>query len=99
MTLNFKEVRYFKVDSSDLEDLIQETYKIRYEMAAQEEWSNDSSHSYNNIDGKLTKLGEKDLVSFIETEKTEFGITKVLLNDLVRKNLIPAGNWLITVCW
>lgn len=96
--LRFEEVSYFKVDSSDLENLIKEVYKKEYDMIGGQEWSNDTQHSFKNIKGNLSKFDKEELKDFTEG-KESFCSLNIILNDLVKNNHIPAGSWLVTVCW
>lgn len=76
-----------------------------FSIVAMEEWNNDEEHSFNNI--KKTDYPKKyhtdrdEMERFIETG--EWSIYKpgvfTILEYLVYKEILPEGNYLISVCW
>lgn len=89
--LKFETKIYKEVDYHDLEQFIFEIYGEQYESVAEEEWNNYSSHEFN----------VKKQVDF-DKDKTidifDGGVHEILQN-LVNRDLIEEGNYLISVSW
>ena len=59
--LKYKEVKYFKVDYYDLEDFLKEVYelKVRPEIVAMQEYSNDMSDTFNVEKEEIERLNTR----------------------------------------
>lgn len=92
-----KKETIIRADYREVEKLINKTYGIDYSIVECEELGNDSTVSFNNINGEIESEEEHEL------EETILGNnmyrTHLLLNDLCRKGLIEAGNYVIDVRW
>lgn len=87
-----------KVDSYDLEEFIEKVTGHTYEIVASEEWSNDSQHRFT-VEAKLDKWNKEDWNTFKATGEAECYRLRAILNGLCADGHIPAGNYLVTVCW
>jgi hypothetical protein len=95
----FKQVIYNEIDYRELEELIKTQYNLDDFQII--ESPNDSSHTFS-IDGILLGDGKYDSARVTEkiTHKyCEIWAISYLLNDLCRKGVIPAGNYLVNVSW
>jgi hypothetical protein len=94
---------YHKIEYGDFESIVQAVYDQEYEFVADVECGNDSEHSFTDVTkGSLDKYGPYDrqtLEEFKSIGKYGYGTARILLNDLVDQELIPEGNYLITVSW
>ncbi len=93
-----KEITYQVMSDSEFNELVKHTYGHEYNFAMDNECGNDSQHTFNKINGVQESYDIEDLEKFKKTGNS-FMITRVLLNDMVNKNILPVGNYLITVCW
>lgn len=87
-----------EVDYDELESLIECVYGREVELVVSEEWGNYEAHTFS-ADGKLDKYEEAALLKFQEEGYASFGITRVLLNDLVRKGEIEASEYVVSIFW
>ena len=98
MKINTKVVH--QVEYSDMERFVSETYGKRYSFVASEECGNDSSHSYAvRKKEALDEWDQRDLKLFIERPDSECLRARLLLQDMVNKDLIPTGDYVIRVSW
>jgi len=99
--LKMKKVTRLEVDSSDFEKFIYHIFGKTYESAMVEECSNDTSKTYKNIDGKDQSYN----VSNVKIEQFLYGANihgpdmRSLLNYLVYREYIPAGDYTIVWSW
>lgn len=63
------------------------------------ESSNDTTHEHSGIDGVVPPYYEDDLKKAIEDGDIECWRADLILNDLVRKGILPAGDYFIRVSW
>ena len=89
----FKASEYIEIDANDLDTLVRETYGINYKCVVSGEWNNDSYHKYKVSKRKLANY-EKDDMTYPRLADID-----TILTDLCNKDIIEAGNYLITVCW
>jgi len=101
-TLKCEVVSHFKVDSYDLENFINKIYfavnkEISFYLVSDMEWSNDSTHTFS--------VQKEPWDAYLQGKMDKFLIgrgsysLRVILTDLANRDLIPEGNYLITVCW
>jgi hypothetical protein len=88
---------YHSVDSYALAKFIADYYDLG-NFDATLESSNDTTHDIT-VSGNLDKWEEDDLKEILEMKGCEYYKLGVVLNDLCRKDVIPAGEWLVRVCW
>ena len=66
MPLKTKRATYIEVEYHDLQQLIREVYKQPdYNVVAEEEWSNDTSHTFTIERAALTEFETRDIEEFI----------------------------------
>lgn len=87
------------VNASDWDQFIQEYYGQDYEFVADHEASNDSSYTFLiKPDEELADYDESQLNDF-EMGRDPSYMTRILLVDLMREGIIPAGKYVFEVCW
>jgi hypothetical protein len=86
-----------EVDDYGFENLIKEVYGHNIELAAEEENLYESSLQFNNVNGDMSRFSYrmKNLESFIESGSPYPG-TILLLNDMVSKDILNSGNYIIS---
>jgi hypothetical protein len=87
-----------ETDYRELTKVFLEVYGRDPEIVASEEWSNGESQDID-ADGELDEWDLQSLAKFLKTGKASFGITQLLLNDLVRGGKIVAGTYLVGIYW
>ena len=99
MPLKTKQATYTEVDYYDLERLIQEVYKQPdYNVVAEEEWSNDTSHTLTIERAALTEFETRDIEEFVASGDGQYKLGSILA-DLCLHGHIEPGDYLINVCW
>jgi hypothetical protein len=86
------------VDYGDFDRYVQAVYGKDYEVAAVIESSNDTSHEYNGVDGKLDDYDERKLKAWRDGGR-DWPWPRVLLDDMCRRGLTPPGDYIIRVSW
>ena len=100
--LQYTEKHIYKLDYNDLQKWLKATFGVVVELVAVEEWCNGESHEFNSIlEGDID---EKDAeivegVLFYGASPYHMFSTCSLLEYLVSKEFIPAGDYLIEVFW
>lgn len=94
-------VTLIEVDYSDLDEQVTKFLtskeidcgKSGYECVAEQEWSNDESHSFD-VDGKVDKGSLKEI------QKGEFGWQlRTILNWMASEGVVPKGTYKVDICW
>ena len=94
MKYNFESKTAFFVESHEIEKILQDEFGFdEYSIVAAEELGNYMSLEYN-LDGKLDDYDEKHLA-----EKRNQWTTRIYLNDLVRRDIMPKGTYVIDCSW
>ena len=99
-----------KIDYSAWEKFVQETYGIvntgqyhpNYSFVADVECGNDTSHEYNGItkDEANDELDREELEEWKDSNgKKQLWGARTLLLDMVSRDLIPEGDYIISVYW
>jgi predicted DNA-binding WGR domain protein len=86
------------VDYGELERFFESVYKMSFEFVADQECLNDSTHRFCPT-GELSKYDKGSIEEWIKSEGLKCYMTPSLLDDCVRQKLIPAGTYLVEVCW
>jgi hypothetical protein len=99
-SLRTTERTIISVDSFDLSQYLADVYGRSVEVAACWKSGNDTSHE-RCVDGTLNEWDEQTLAAFVAGERlnSEYNLPEVLLNDLVRRGDLRAGDYLIEVSW
>src|SRR4051812_37358556 len=86
-------------DVHKLEQLIKEYYVHEYEIVPQEEWSNDSEHTIDV--SKKEEMDEYDAGDIEDFKKSGDGGYMIhrLMQDMVNNDVIPAGEYVLNICW
>jgi hypothetical protein len=94
MNLKFEKQTYIVVDYSDLEKLIRKTYnRPHYDILGEEEWGNDSAHSFNIKKTNHSKWGVDSIKNW------DSPALWALMEDMANRDIIEEGNYLVEVCW
>lgn len=100
--LKMKSKTFHTVSYSDLEDFIQEHFNHPdYSFPADQECSNDSSHTFYVGSGEIWEFDEydqKDVREFMNGRNPSF-ITGRLMQHMFEQRLIPEGEYLVEVSW
>lgn len=94
-----RHVNYYEVDYRELEREILERYGVEVNLVLSEEWRNDSTHDFGQINGHLDEWEKLELQSILDGSIDPYGITYYFLQKLVEDGFIEKGNYLIQVCW
>lgn len=98
---------YFIYEWHEFEKLVKDNLGHSIRVVELEEWNNDSDYKFDNVKKKdaeselFINWGLKDVEKFINTGEWEMFHPSVsdLLTYMVWKDMIPEGNYLISVCW
>lgn len=91
----------YEISDSNFDDLVCKVYHFdEFSCVANEEWNNDSQHTFFTDDLIFTAEDRHEVAEFIRTggAKPQF-ITSILMLDMVRKSILPEGYWVINVSW
>jgi hypothetical protein len=95
-----------RVDYGDLESKIQEVYGITYEMACDIECGNDTSHEFDGITKETAEKAAADKWDGADFQEWKDGNGKkklwgprLILLDMVRQDIIPEGDYVVSVSW
>ena len=86
------------VDYGELERFFESVYKIEFEFVADQECGNDSTHRFRPT-GEMCSYDKEHIKEWIDSGGINCYMTPSLLDDCVRQKLIPAGTYLVEVCW
>jgi len=98
MELKFKEKTVYEVDYKDLEKFIEDYYDHPINLIEAWEMGNDTYNSLY-IDGSIDKWDRAELKKFKEDGTYEYTTPCLILNDLVKRGEIEAGEYLVSICW
>ena len=85
----------------EFEDFVKNTYGVdQYDFVQSEEVNNDSCTPYQDImKCKLEEWDEKRVSNFVKADGNITFIAITLLQDMVNKDVLPEGTFMIDVCW
>ena len=87
------------IEYREFDKLVKDTFGIKYEIVANEELHNDMTWSLGSVPSDYWgEYGEKLLARVLAGGKEMYS-SLVLAHELVRRGVIPPGNWQVTVCW
>lgn len=96
--VKYKVEKYYAVDYGELEKEIKTTYGREFSVPADLECANDTIHRFVVKRKPLSKWDKEELRRFVDGENPSY-LLYTLMQDLVNREAIPAGNWLVEVCW
>jgi len=70
-----------------------------YSIPAEEETSNDTSLEFAVDANPHDEWDQQDLDEMIATKKPKQWRTGLLLNELCRRGLVPAGDYIVSISW
>jgi hypothetical protein len=91
-----------EMDYIELEELVQKTYglKKRWSFVADQELNNDSCQSFDFTEKEeLEEFDKADLELFIAKDGFKNWMAPILMQDMVNRDILPLGNYVIEVCW
>jgi hypothetical protein len=97
--LKFVTETVHRVEYSNLEKFVNAHYKPKqqWDFVSDQECGNDSSHSFTVVN-ETDEFEKEDLIDFVKGKRVS-GMAHAILNDLCSKDLIPAGKYIVNVCW
>ncbi len=95
--MKYREETVRFVDSYDFDKTVKDEFGREYQFVADEECGNDSTHRFQ-VDGELDKWEQKQVNEFVETGEGSY-LARNLLNALCARSVIPAGTYVVEVCW
>lgn len=99
--LKYRTESYYYVDYDEFDKFVKEIYGVQqFEVAADLESGNDTSHTFNGIKKKpLSQWDAKKIEDFKTKDGAVSYTTRTLLEDLCNNGHIPEGNYIIRVSW
>ena len=99
--VKLKKFEVWFMDYEDFEKLVQLHYRFKYDYVADEETNNGEYKFYQDVNGTTFGIWEQeDFDSFLERKGEGEGFkAEALLNDMVKKEILPIGNYLIQTFW
>lgn len=88
----------YRGDWHAFERLVKRHYGQDFDFVADEECGNDSDHRFHMPKYPLDKWEAERLAEFKATGRGTF-LSRTLLQDLVNRDVIPEGTYLIQVSW
>lgn len=85
------------VDYGEFERFITSVYNVSFEFVFDQECGNDSTHRFC-VTGNICDYDKQQIKRFVDSGDGLY-MASVLLEDCVRQRLIPAGTYVIEVCW
>jgi len=90
---NPKREVYYTMDAFDLNELVEKEFGTPWDFVAAEECSNDTAHVIHpDLDG-LGEDGTED------AEGMRYASARNIVGELVKREVLPSGKYLIEVCW
>lgn len=88
-----------EMDYDELDELVHNHFPNAedYEFCAEEECGNNTAKTFNGIDGQYKYLNRESALKDFEAGR--FRNTHAILHRLCELEAIPAGDYVITVCW
>ncbi len=100
-----KKTEYYKMGYNDLDELVKEHLGFNPESVACWEMGNDSYKvmmvfkSLDNYEEKDLKLLLEDGEQYGHKVRNGYSAPRLCMVELCRRNIIPEGNYLISICW
>ena len=93
-----KKKTIISIDYNELDKLVKENYKQKFEVVEDLELSNDSDKLISVSKEKLSIYEEANIRKFVDTGHYNW-TTHTLLKDMCNKGIIEEGDYLIKVSW
>lgn len=95
-----KTVTYYEMEYPEFDKLVSETLGIDYESVAENEWNNDSSYDFKGIKKEpLDEYDAKRIALHQQGSRTYNLWAYIVLRELVNRDVLPEGDYIIQVCW
>ena len=82
----------------DFDRIVQEVYGCDFELVADQELHNDMSWTASSINGEPDPYDELKIEA-LKSGKNVTWVAYAVLEDLVKNNYLPAGDYVIDICW
>lgn len=96
--MEYREETVFCVKWYELEKAVQDEFGHVFEFVATEEARNDNVYRYR-VGGEVNEWEKREVDKFVATGDLDLYMTRALLNTMCARKVIPAGTYLVEVCW
>lgn len=86
------------VDYNDLESTVKREYGYEWSFVADQECNNDSAQTFLGRERELDNWERERLNNFITTGAGTF-LFHSLMQDMINRNVLPEGEYVIKVSW
>jgi len=87
------------IEYHEFDKLVKEHLGIDYEIVADEELRNDMTHNLGLVPSKYwSEYDERELAKVLAGERKMY-TSHFMAHELVKRGILPPGNWQVTVCW
>ena len=93
-TITINALNYYELDQA-----VSRIYGHEWNFVADWEANDEACYRFNGIDGTPLHPYDQDKLEEFKTDGSGLYLTRSLLNDLVTRGEIPAGDYLIIVSW
>jgi hypothetical protein len=87
-----------EVNYDELNNLIRQEYGQDFHCVSDMEWNNDESHSISLCKKELGEYDQRKVDQFKKNGDSYF-ILYALMQDMVNRDILEEGEYLINVCW
>lgn len=96
-----KKIQVIEIEYYEFEQIVKRVYgATKYSFVATEECGNDSDHSFDVSNKEaLDEWEMKSIAEFIEKKGLKTYVNYTLFKDLVNRDELEPGQYLVTVCW
>jgi hypothetical protein len=97
--MEIKTITINTLDYYELDQAVSRVYGHGWSFVSDWEAHNEACYRFNGIDGLPLHLYDQNKLEEFKAGRVTFFLTPSLLNDLVTRGEIPAGDYLIIVSW
>ena len=97
--MEIKTITINALDYYELDQVVARVYGHEWSFVADWEANNEACYLYEGIDGSSLHPYDQDKLEEFKADGSGIYLTRSLLNDLVTRGEIPAGDYLIVVSW
>ena len=87
-----------EMDYDELEDLIRGEFGHEFSVASDLEIGNDSAKTFIFKPEVIDEYDQNKIDGFKKSGKGSY-LLRILMQDLVNREVLPAGNYVIEICW
>ena len=97
--MEIKTITINTLDYYELDQAVKRIYGHEWSFVSDWEAVNEACYRFNGIDGLPLHPYDQDKLEEFKTDGSGLYLTRSLLDDLVSRGEIPAGDYLIVVSW